>query len=265
MKRNPFFQACVVVLFVLFASFAPHVYGFAPERDYFQIRIYQLKNQEQEQRVDKFLQQAFIPALHRAGISKVGVFKPVGNDTAAIRRIYILIPFKSLEQFAGLDGLLAKDNQYLSDGKDYLDAVYNDPAYLRMESILLQAFTGMPNLAATGLKGPNNERIYELRSYEGPTEKIYENKVKMFNVGDEVSLFKRLDFNAVFYAEVLSGNHMPNLMYMTSFENMPAHDQHWKSFGDDPAWKKLSAMPEYQHNVSHVDIVLLHPAEYSDL
>src|SRR5882672_4559638 len=181
MKKKVFFPAYMLALLSLFASIAPRVYGFAPARNYFQIRIYQLKNQEQEQRVDKFLQQAFLPALHRTGISKVGVFKPIGNDTAAIRRIYILIPFKSLEQFAGLNGLLAKDNQYLTDGKDYLDAVYNDPAYLRMESILLQAFTGMPNLAAPVLKGPNGERIYELRSYEGATEKIHENKVKMFN------------------------------------------------------------------------------------
>jgi hypothetical protein len=203
--------------------------------------------------------------LHRAGINKIGVFKPIGNDTAAIRRIYVLIAFNSLEQFTKLPSLLDKDNQYANDGKNYIDAVYNDPAYLRMESILLQAFTGMPNLGVTGLKGPSSERIYELRSYEGASEKIYENKVRMFNDGDEISLFKRLDFNAVFYAEVISGAHMPNLMYMTSFENMTAHDQHWKSFGDDPVWKKLSAMPEYQHNVSHVDITLMHRTDYSDL
>ncbi len=45
-----------------------------------------------------------------------------------------------MEQFLRLPGLLEKDTQYLADGKDYLDAVYNDPPYLRMESILLQAF-----------------------------------------------------------------------------------------------------------------------------
>jgi len=265
MKRNIFSPACIVVLFTLFASIAPYAKGNAPQRSYFQIRIYQLKNKEQEEKVDKYLLQAFLPALHRNGIGKVGVFKPIGNDTAAIRRIYILIPFNSLDQFTKLPQLLAKDNQYITDGQNYLNAVYNDPSYLRIESILLQAFTGMPNIGIPELKNPNSERIYELRSYEGATEKIFENKVKMFNDGDEISLFKRLGFNAVFYAEVLSGAHMPNLMYMTSFENMVSHDQHWKSFGDDPVWKKLSAMPEYQNNVSHIDIVLLHPAEYSDL
>jgi hypothetical protein len=57
---------------------------------------------------------------------------------------------------------------------------------------------------------------------------------------------------------------MPNLMYMTSFENMQDREAHWKSFGDDPSWKKLSAAPEYQNNVSHIDITFLHPTDYSD-
>ena len=86
----------------------------------------------------------------------------------------------------------------------------------------------------------------------------------MFNDGDEIGLFKRLGFNAIFYGEVLAGAKMPNLMYMTSFENMDERNAHWKSFVDDPQWKKLVAMPEYQHNVSHIDIMFLRPTDYSD-
>lgn len=265
MIRKGFFPIALISLLTLFTSIAPSVYSFAPDRNYFQIKIYSLKTKEQEEKIDKYLQEAFLPALHRAGISKVGVFKSVENDTAAIRRVFILIPFKSLDQFTNISQTLAKDAKFLADGKNYLDAEYNDPPYLRIESIILEAFTGMTSFAVPELKGPKNERIYELRSYEGATEKLYDNKVKMFNDGDEVGLFKRLGFNAVFYAEVISGAHMPNLMYMTSFDNMASHDQHWKSFSDDPQWKKLVAMPEYQHNVSHADIYLMHPAEYSDL
>jgi NIPSNAP len=114
------------------------------------------------------------------------------------------------------------------------------------------------------LKAPLNERVYELRSYESATEKSNRNKVKMFNDGGEISLFKRLAFNAIFYAEVISGGHQPNLMYMTRFENKAARDAHWKEFGQDPEWKKLSAMPEYQNNVSHIDITFLRPTAYSD-
>ncbi len=87
----------------------------------------------------------------------------------------------------------------------------------------------------------------------------------MFNQGGEVALFDKLGFHAVFYASVLAGAHMPNLMYMTSFENMAARDAHWKTFGDDPTWKQLSSSPQYQHNVSHIDVLFLHPADYSEL
>ena len=54
----------------------------APKQEYYSIRIYQLKNADQEARVDKYLQAALLPALHRQGITDVGVFKPIGNDTA---------------------------------------------------------------------------------------------------------------------------------------------------------------------------------------
>jgi hypothetical protein len=87
----------------------------------------------------------------------------------------------------------------------------------------------------------------------------------MFNKGGEVGLFERLGFNAVFYGAVVAGNRMPNLMYMTSFENKAARDEHWKAFGSDPFWKTLSAKPEYKNNVSKIDITFLTPAEYSDL
>ncbi|HMH33104.1 MAG TPA: NIPSNAP family protein [Puia sp.] len=265
MKKIMSFAGSLSGFFALLLLFSFHTGSALAQGEYYQIKIYQLKTPEQEARVDKFLQNAFIPAMHRAGVGQVGVFKPLSNDTAAIRRVYVFMPFSSLDQWTKTQEKLEKDQKLASDGADYVDAAHTDPPYLRIESILLHAFTGMPRHAVPDLKGPKNERIYELRSYEGATEKKYANKVDMFNKGDEVGLFKRLGFNAVFYAEVISGNHMPNLMYMTTFDNMTTHDQHWKSFGDDPYWKKLVAMPEYQNNVSHADIVLMHPTEYSEL
>jgi hypothetical protein len=133
-----------------------------------------------------------------------------------------------------------------------------------METILLRAFPLAPQMQLPSLQSAKKERVYELRSYESPTEKKFENKVQMFNLGDEIGLFKRLNFNAIFYSEVILGSKMPNLMYMTSFENKAARDEHWKTFVSDPYWKNLSSMPEYQNNVSHIDINFLYPADYSD-
>jgi hypothetical protein len=40
----------------------------------------------------------------------------------------------------------------------------------------------------------------------------------MFNAGDEI--VKGYKFNAIFYAEVLAGSHIPNPMYLTTFNSM---------------------------------------------
>lgn len=233
--------------------------GKSQGRDFYQLKIYHFKTAAQEARLDQFLQQAWLPAVHKAGISNVGIFKRIVQDTAD-KLLYVLVPFKSLEQFNNLERKL----QLNAAGREYVDAAYNDAPYLRIESVLMRAFEKKPHMQKPALTGPKNERVYELRSYESPTEKYYVNKVKMFNDGNEVGIFSRLGFNAVFYAEVLSGSRMPNLMYMTSFDNKASRDEHWKAFSDDADWKKLRAMPEYQNNVSKADILLLYPVEYSD-
>ncbi len=237
----------------------------APKKDFFEIRVYHFASKEQEEAVDNYLKNAFLPALHRNNIKTIGVFKPINNDTAADKKIYVLIPYKTLDQFLNLPSKLEKDNAYTESGSAYINAPYNKPAYSRFETILLEAFEGMTSIAKPNLDNTREDNVYELRSYEGATEKTYRNKVEMFNKGDEVGLFKRLGFNAVFYAEVLAGSRMPNLMYMTSFNSRQEREDHWKAFNSDPQWKKLVADPYYQHNVSKADIILMNAAPYSDL
>ncbi len=237
----------------------------AAAKSFFELKIYHLKNNEQLTSVESFLKQAFVPALHKAGISTVGVFKPVANDTATDKKIYILVSYKTLDQFINLPEKLQKNAVYQQAASKYSNTPYDKPVYDRLETILMQAFEYMPGLGKPKLTGNKSDRIYELRSYESATEKTYKNKVKMFNQGGEVTLFDRLGFNTIFYADVISGSRMPNLMYMTSFENMASRDEHWKTFSDDPEWKKLSGMPEYQNNVSKIDITFLKSTDYSDL
>jgi hypothetical protein len=230
---------------------------------YFELKVYHLKTARQEARVDSFLQQQYLPALRAAGVAPIGVFKPIGNDTAADRRIYVFTPFSSLKQWEQVGQTTAP--KLLAAGGSYENTAYNNPAYTRLETSFIKAFDEMTSLVAPKLDAPKSERVYELRSYEGASEKIFRNKVQMFNAGGEIKLFSRLGFNAIFYGEVLFGPKMPNLMYMTSFANMPDREAHWKAFGADPEWKKLSARPEYQNNVAHIDITFLRPAIYSDL
>jgi hypothetical protein len=230
---------------------------------YYKLKIYHLKTNAQEGRLDQYLKNAYLPALHRLGIKNVGVFKPIDADTSGTR-IYVLIPFRTWDELKNEEQKLSADQQYVTDGKDYIDASYKDAPYSRLETIILSAFPKMPEPAVPNLTANKTDRVYELRSYESPTESYNVNKVKMFNDGDEVALFKRLGFNAVFYSNVIAGAHMPNLMYMVTFDSKEEHDKHWKAFGDDPYWKQLSAKSEYQNNVSHIDAIFMHPTAYSD-
>ena len=241
--------------------------SFAAAKDFYQLKIYHLKSADQEQVVEEYLQKAYLPALHRAGISKAGVFKNI-KSTASDKKeellIYVLVPYKSANDISKIDQKLLKDKAYQQDGAAYLDASYNKTPYERIETILIDAFEGSPNFQLTAISAPKSERVYELRSYEGPTEKLFKSKVKMFNTGDEIGLFKRLGFNAVFYGSVIAGSRMPNLMYMTTFNNKEENTEKWKQFMSDPQFSALSKDPQYKGNVSKNERVYLYPTDYSD-
>jgi len=234
-------------------------------KDFYQLKVYTIKDKAQEASVDKYLENAFLPAMHRAGVKKVGVFKPIADDAAAGTKIFVFIPIKKLDDIVKLEGKLAKDNAYQTAGSDYINALYDNPPYERIQSILIKAFEKMPNFYAPTFSTPKSEQIYELRSYEGATEKVWKKKVEMFDEAGEVELFTKLKFNAVFYGEVVSGAAMPNLMYMTTFENMDSQKKHWDAFRVHPDWEKLKGLEEYKNTVSHIDKWLMHPAEYSDI
>ena len=238
--------------------------GISPKKEMYQLTVYHFTNTAQETVLNNYLKNALLPALHRYGYKNIGVFSLIANDTAVVKTMYVYVPVKDLEDHLAIASKLTKDSKYQKEGATYINALYTDAAYTRMEVILLKAFSSAPQMKLPKLTAAKNERVYELRSYESATEKIFANKVYMFNEGGEIDLFKRLNFNAVFYAEVIAGSHMPNLMYMTSFENKTDRDAHWKNFVDSPEWKKLSTLPQYQNNVSHIDIMLLQPMEYSD-
>ncbi|MFI0491014.1 NIPSNAP family protein [Flavobacterium sp.] len=236
----------------------------APEREFYQLKTYVLRSDQQVAATDKYLKEAFLPSLKRMGFKAIGVFKPIKNENDSIKKIVILIPFSSMTQFLNLEDKLAKDKTYQTAAADYLNTSYKQPTFKRIESILLKAFPDHPTLKPSKLNSLRANRVYELRSYESATEAYYKNKVEMFNAGGEIKLFDRLGFNAVFYAEVISGAKMPNLMYMTTFDNQESRDTHWKAFSNSPEWKTLIAMEKYKNNMSHIDFTFVYPTEYSD-
>ncbi len=233
-------------------------------QQYYEIKIYRISDPAQATVIDKYLKDAFIPAMHRAGIEKVGVFKPVEADTAYGRLIYVFIPYETPDQYFKLATGLENDKVYQSAGKEFLDAPYNNPPFVRYESIFMKAFSYFPQMKVYSFTTPPGERIYELRSYESATEAKALKKIEMFNEGGEIAIFEKIGSNPVFWGQVLFGSLKPRLMYLTTYADMKSHDEHWLAFRNSPEWKTLSSMEEYRNTTSKTKAFLCHPTEYSD-
>lgn len=235
-------------------------------REYYLIQIYHCSTQKQIEHIDVFMKSTYLPYLHEAGIAKVGVFTPIDNDTASDKKLYVWIPLKSIDEVEYLDQKIEKIDPMGFESIIHLENADSSLPYNRVETILTKAFKGQPQYEkkTSLVKEKNDARIYEYRSYESATEDMHLRKVHMFNEGKEIGLFARLNFNAIFYSKVIAGARMPNLIYMTSFKNMADRDAHWKAFGDDAYWKKISNAPEYLKTVSKADIILMKAKDYAD-
>ena len=233
------------------------------ERDYYELKIYRFETPRQEARLDDYLGKAYLPALHRAGVEQVGVFKLREGENETEDAIIMLIPFRSLGQYIDLPSKLQSDREYLEQGRDYIEAPHDDPPYRRIETMLLKAFSETPRLTVPRLSSPRPDRVYELRSYQGATELLYERKVEMFNEG-ESALFEELGFNPVFFGEVISSSRMPHLMYMTAFEDTLVRKDKWNAFSIHPDWQEMKEIERYKNTVSDITRYLLYPTDYSD-
>jgi hypothetical protein len=234
-----------------------------PELDYFQLKMYNYETTDQEALLDDYFGNALLPALHRAGVENVGVSKPIEELNETTNYMMVLTPFQSLKQFEEVPAILENDPAYLEAASAYIDAPHDQAPFTRIESFILRAFSATPLLALPELSSPRADRVYELRSYEAATEKLYNLKVEMFNEG-ESALFQELKFNPVVFCEVLSSAHMPHLMYMTAHADTTAQKDNWKAFGEHPEWDRMKNLERYQNTVSLITRYLLYPTEYSD-
>jgi hypothetical protein len=261
MKKMMLALSMMVVLSICFS-----IQSNAAPREYYLLQIYHCSSQKQIDHIDVFMKSTYLPYLHQAGISKVGVFTPVDNDTAVDKKIFVWIPLKSIDELESLDQKIEKLDPMGFESIIRLEGIDGALPYTRVETILSKAFKNQPQYEkkTTLKKETPDERIYEYRSYESESEIMHLKKVHMFNEGKEIGLFARLNFNAIFYAKVLAGSRMPNLIYMTSFKNLDDRNAHWKAFGDDAYWKKISNAPEYLKTVSKADIILMKAKDYAD-
>ena len=232
------------------------------KQQFLEWRRWVITSAEQKAIVDNFLKNAAIPALKRAGIGPVGVFYPIAKEGAEDHSIYLLVPYDSFADYLALGARLEGDQTFLAAGEAYLSTEKKSPAYERIESSFMLAFSGYPTV-----KRPrtNEGRIFELRTYESHNEAKAHLKIEMFNTGGEFDIFEKVNLDGVFYGQMLFGPNLPNLTYMLAYENMDEHAANWKAFRGHPDWQVLKNNQRYKDTVSKIISTMLKPAPYSQI
>ena len=234
----------------------------APE--YYELRRYWLRSGPGRKLTDNYLRDALVPGLNRLGIQPVGVFsQDIGEESPSM---FVLIPAPTLDALVGAQSKLEQDTEYTRAAADFLNTPAKEPAYERVESTLLRAFSGWPKMVVPPVTAEHGARVFELRTYESPTDQDHRRKVEMFHSG-EFEIFRKAGFWQVFFGDALIGPRLPRLTYMLSFADAAERNKLWKAFSSDPDWKKLTASPRFSFEdiVSNITNLMLSPARYSQV
>jgi hypothetical protein len=238
--------------------------GVALRSEFYQMRRYALQNGLQTKLTEAYFSDALIPALARMSMGPVGAFRvDIGPETPAY---YLLVPGTSVQALAELDLRLVDDAAFLKAADPFWNATAAAPAFERVESSLLAAFAGWPNLTPPASAATKGKRIFQLRTYESPSNGDHVRKVEMFHSG-EFEIFLKAGFHPVFFGDTLIGSRMPNLTYMLSFTDQAELEAKWDLFRNDPDWKKLSTSPRFASDqiVTNITNLILSPLGCSQI
>jgi hypothetical protein len=206
----------------------------APQRAILELRYFHLRSGRQVEKTTAYLQHGWAPAAERAGIRPVGCFNAViAPDTPFALTV---ASYPSMAAFDAAREKLAGDKEFQAAVDEY--NTIGELSYIRMENSLLSAFPSYPSVTPPPAAEQGSARVFEIRTYESPSDKGLARKIKMFGEG-EFDIFRRLHMLPVFSGQTIVGTHMPNLTYMLAFDDLAAREKCWNAFSADPEWRKL--------------------------
>lgn len=209
-----------------------------------EVRFYHFQSEDFAAEFDQMMAQAAIPLMEKHQVGPVGVFQVADSPELGANARVTIVPYDSMEQMLKMRQAFNDDESFLRNAEAYLDQETGKPPYDRVESMLLQAFSGMPQLKVPGT-GEDKQRLFELRTYKSENEVQGVLKVQMFHEG-EMEIFTNTGLNAVFYGDAVIAPNLPQLTYLLVHEDQAAKDKAWQTFIGAPEWKALSSEPKYQ-------------------
>jgi hypothetical protein len=234
----------------------------APSRMFIELKHFQMRNGRQVDRTTEYLRRGWMPALQRAGAGPTGLFSAVIAPQSPF--IMTMTGYPSMAAMESVQVKLDADKDYQAAFEDF-----NSPgelSYIRVENAVLRAFPSMPSIEVPPTGENRPARIFELRTYESPSDKAQSKKIKMFGDG-EIAIFRRCGMLPVFFGQTIIGRDLPNLTYMLAFDDLAAREKAWGAFGKDPDWQKLRATPGLSDAeiVSNISNAIVRPLAFSPI
>lgn len=236
----------------------------ADERQLYEVSFYHFRSDESAAKFDTMMQDAAMPVIKGHGIKDIGVFKVLESPNLDANDRVMIIAYNSFDELKTLRDAFATDASFWPNAEAYfMSQEKGNPAYERVESMLLYAFTGMPQLKLPG-EPKDTPRRFELRTYKSENEMQGHLKVQMFNEG-EIDIFKKTGLDAVFYGEALIGSDLPQLTYLLVHQDKAAQAKSWKQFISSPEWKSLSGEEQYKIIKLQIKKHILEATQYSPM
>jgi hypothetical protein len=234
----------------------------AENNHFYELRIYELRNDLQPARIQDFFQNHFMPMMKRQGIGPVGCFNVVSGLYSPA--LVLVIDYKSLGEAQTAMEKIAADKDFTKAWQAFEAA--GDLPYVRYESVLLKAFDAHPKIEIPPAEEKRPARVFELRTYESKNVFSLRNKIDMFNQ-EEIKIFRDCGFAPVFFGEVVFGGQLPRLTYLVGFDNMAAREKAWDAFRVNPDFARIRVKPGWTdpEAVSKIHAAFLRPANYSQI
>lgn len=194
---------------------------------------YYLRAGNQLARLNEYLEGTALPALSKVHDGPKIVLE--GMIVPHTPELLMILGFQSVEEFWAVRARLNQD----ANLEKAFQAWQTNPEapFERQENILLEATDYSPEITPLN-PPPKVPRIFELRIYHSPSYTQLTHLHARF-AGPEIKIFHRLGIHPILYASTIIGPNMPNLTYLTPFDDLAAREKAWNAFAADPEWVKV--------------------------
>jgi NIPSNAP len=201
--------------------------------NYYYLENYYLRLSTQPDRIHEFLSQGWLPAVNKFHSGPKICLDAI--MAAHVPQVAVFLGLQSFEELFSLRAKLRQDAGFQKAMAAWEDGP--EPPYEHYSGTLLKVTDYVSDIPMQSEK-PKKPRIFELRVYHNPDSKHLAALHQRFR-GAEIRIFHRDGIHPILYTETAVGANMPNLTYLTPYDDLGARQKAWDTFHADPEWIKV--------------------------